>query len=456
MNDPDQTITFSSIKNGDGSYILRKSDGLDDAWTSDDFTADEDNPTVDRAAAFVSLAFIAAALKRSAWVWCATAVLGLLLGYAIYTKFPPAYSATTSVLVANNPNADSTQASATNVALATSQAVAGKAIQQLGLHQSVSSFIAAYTVTASSNQVLVFQVSAPSSSAALQRAQALATSFLQFRASYLENQQQLQVSLAQQQVTKAQQKVTSVNHQISALSGQGATPSEQARLSDLQAQLTTAESALTAAQQNASAAVNTGSSVTDAMVKGSQILNSPTPVPHTFKASKLFYMVLALIAGLAIGMAIIVVRALVSDRLRNRDDIAEAIGAPIKLSTGQVGTRLLPPLGRRSGRRGLDMERLVAHLDGAVAPSPAKRCATLAVVDVDNAPDVVPAVVSLAVSWASQGKQVVLADLSHSAAAGDGLAGARLVSVVLLKADKADESLGVLAAAQQSAASRTL
>jgi capsular polysaccharide biosynthesis protein len=553
VNDPDPTITFSSIKNGDGSYLLRKGDGLDDTWTNDDFTADEDSPTVDRAAAFVSLAFIAAALKRSAWVWCATGVLGLLLGYALYAKFPPAYSATTSVLVANNPNADSTQESDTNVALATSQAVAGRAIQQLGLHQSVSSFIAAYTVTASSSQVLVFQVSAPSSDAALQRAQALATSFLRFRAGYLENQQQLQVTLAQQQLTKAQQRVTSINRQISALSGQ------PTKLSDLQAKLTSADNALAAAQQNVSAAVNTGVSVTDTMVKGSQILNSPAAVPHTFKASKLFYMVLALIAGLAIGMAVIVVRALVSDRLRNRDDIAEAIGAPIMLSTGQVGTRLLPPLGRRSGLRGLDVERLVAHLDGAVVASPGRRCATLAVVDVDNAQDVAPAVVSLAVAWASQGRQVVLADLSGAAAAarllgvkrpgvhrtsargveltvsvpgrgeiapvgplpapsrsqfghvnpdlaaacaaadylltlvtldpvagGDHLAtwataavavvtagqssstriravgemvrlaGTRLVSVVLLKADKSDETLGVLAAAQQSAASRTL
>jgi capsular polysaccharide biosynthesis protein len=556
VNDPDQTMSFSSIKNGDGSFLLRKSDGLDDAWTSDDFTTDEDNPTVDRTAAFASLAFIGASLKRSAWVWCTTAVLGLLLGYAVYGKFPPAFSATTSVLVANNPNTDSTEASATNVALATSQAVAGKAMQQLGLHQSVSSFIAAYTVTAPSNQVLVFQVHAPTSAAALQRAQALATSFLQFRSSYLENQQNLQVSLARQQVNKAQQTVTSINRQISALSG---TSGEQAKLSDLQAQQTTAANALAAAQQNLSAADSSGVSVTDAMVQGSQILNSPIAVPHTFKASRLFYMVLAAIAGLAIAMAVIVVRALVSDRLRNRDDVAEAIEAPVMLSTGLVGTRLLPPLGRRSGRRALDVERLAAHLDDAVVPPPAKRYATLAVVDVDNARDVVPAVISLAVTWASQGKRVILADLSHGAAAArrlgvkrpgvhrasargteltvsvpgrdeiapigplptlsrppfghvnPGLAAAcgaadylltlvtldpvaggdhlatwatdavavvtagqssstriravgemirlakvRLSSVVLLKADKSDESLGVLAAAQQSAPPRTL
>ena len=85
---------------------------------------DEDRPTVERGAAFVSLAFIGAALKRSAWLWCATAVLGLIIGYGLYAKFPPAYSATTSVLITNNPNGDVADQSATDVALAESQAVA--------------------------------------------------------------------------------------------------------------------------------------------------------------------------------------------------------------------------------------------------------------------------------------------------------------------------------------------
>ena len=157
MNDPDQTIMFSSTPKSDGAYV-QKSDGLDDVWTDDEFTTDEDRPTVERGAAFVSFAFIVAALKRSAWLWCATAVLGLIIGYALYAKFPPAYSATTTVLITNNPNGDVVDQSATDVALAESQAVAQLALKQLGLDQSVSSFIAAYTVTAPSNEVILFQV----------------------------------------------------------------------------------------------------------------------------------------------------------------------------------------------------------------------------------------------------------------------------------------------------------
>ena len=72
--------------------------------------------------------------------------------------------------------------------LAESQAVAGQAIQQLGLNESITHFLAAYTVAAPSDQVLVFTVSAPSSAEAVRRASVLSSVFLQFRANYLKKQ----------------------------------------------------------------------------------------------------------------------------------------------------------------------------------------------------------------------------------------------------------------------------
>ena len=288
----------------------------------------------------------------------------------------------------------------------------------MGLDESVRSFLAAYTVTAPSVQVLVFTVGAPSSTAAVQRASALATAYLQFRDSYLQNQQELQVKLAQQQLTAAQQKVTSLNRQVAAVSAEPVTTDQQASLRSLQAQLNTAETALTAAQQNESAVADTAASTVAAMVHGSQVINAPTAVPRSLKQKRVFYLVLAFIAGLAIGLAIIIIRALVSSRLRSRDDIAEAIGSPVMLSIGEVGANWLPPLGRRRGRmRGLDLQRLEAHLNNAIAPPRAGYPAALAVVAVDNAPDAAPAVVSLALAWAGQGKKVVVADLCHGAPA---------------------------------------
>ncbi len=408
MNDPDQMATFS----------IRESDGLSEGtWTDGEFTADDEQPRVDRVAAFASLGFIKAALKRSAWLWCATAVAGLLIGYGFYVKFPPAYEATTSVLVTNNPGEDPGDQIQTDLILAESQGVAGRVVQQLGLHQSISSFIASSTVTvpATTVDVLIFTVSAPSSNDAVQRASALATDFLEFRAQMLQTQQQLQVTTLDQQVNQAQQQVDSINRRISQISAQPVSSSAQAMLSSLRAQLVYAESKQTAVEGNAGTTSATTQMTTTLMVKGSGILNPATPIPHSLRKGKAFYLAAALLIGLAIGMIIVVVRALVSDRLRLRNDIADAIAAPVRLSVGSVGaSSWRPSLGRRATRRARDMRRIVAHLS-AIMPRNSRGPAALAVVTVDNAQVVARAVAALAVSRASQGKQVVVADLSNGA-----------------------------------------
>ena len=180
------------------------------------------------------------------------------------------------------------------------------------------------------------------------------------------------------------------------------------------------------------------------MIKGSEVLNAPTPIPHSLKKGKAFYIAVTFLIGLVIGMAIVIVRALVSDRLRNRDDIAETIGAPIKLSLGPLaGRSRLPGLGRRAGRQVLDMRRLVTHLNGLVrhmsgtVPRGSRRPQGLAIVAVDNAEVVASAVVSLAASNASQGKQVVVADLSDGSHAARRL-GVRRPGIHAVRGDGAD------------------
>ncbi len=124
-----------------------------------------------------------------------------------------------------------------------------------------------------------------------------------------------------------------------------------------------------------------------------------------------------LIAGLALGMFIVVVRALVSDRLRRRDDVARALGAPVKLSVGKVRqSRWRPgPRGLAAARRP-EVRRIVAYLGrvaqlGSTGPASSPGIATLAVVPVDEPQVAALALVSLAVSAAQQGLRVVVADL---------------------------------------------
>ena len=75
-----------------------------------------------------------------------------------------------------------------------------------------------------------------------------------------------------------------------------------------------------------------------AALKNSQVL-SVTPLPYSKKKTLVTYGGVGLLAGLAVGLTIVIIRALVSDRLRRRDDIAYALDAPVKLSVRTLGAR---------------------------------------------------------------------------------------------------------------------
>jgi capsular polysaccharide biosynthesis protein len=407
VNDPDQRVMWQIIGTDD--------DLPERLWTDEDSAVADSRPAIDPMVGFVSLGYIRAALRRGMRVWLAAALIGLLVGVALYVKFPPAYQASTSVLVNDGPDADVAVTITTDAALAQSHTVAAHVVQQLGLKQSVNSFLAAYTVTTVTDQLLVITVSAPTSSGAVQRASAIATAFLQFREQYAQAQQQeLQTDLSQQ-VSQAQKDLNSINSQISKVSVQPTSAAQQARLSSLEARKTAATNTLGALQAYAVTTLATGRTNTNAMIKGTQVVDAAVLIPHSHLKGAALYVAGGLVVGLAVGMGLVVVMALVSDRLRRRDEIADALGAPVKLSVGPMrARRWLPGLPRRARARGQDRERVAACLRGALPQRP-EALSALAVVAVDNAKVVAPAVVTLAVSLVRQGKKVVVADLSDGA-----------------------------------------
>ena len=75
-------------------------------WAPLGLTLDEEPVRPSPTGGLVSLAFIREALGRAKWVWCATTVLGLVIGCGLYVRYPPAYHAQTTVLVADAQGAD--------------------------------------------------------------------------------------------------------------------------------------------------------------------------------------------------------------------------------------------------------------------------------------------------------------------------------------------------------------
>ena len=176
MTDKDQTGIFS----------LNGNNGLPERLEAfDDYNALEDQPAP-LAAGLVSLGFIKAAIRRTALFWCILGAVGLVVGVGVNKEYPAAYKASTSVLITYGPNENPTSAVLDNQAIAQSRTVAALALGKLGLQESVGTFAPTITAAVVTDRVILITVSAPSSTAAVSRANAVAAAFLQFRADQME------------------------------------------------------------------------------------------------------------------------------------------------------------------------------------------------------------------------------------------------------------------------------
>ncbi len=401
MTERDETVIFSL--NGD--------DGLPEQLvTFDDFTPAEDRRPSGTANGLVSLGYLMGAIKRAARFLLALGIVGLLIGAAYDVKSPPAEKASASVLITYGPDENPSSAVLDNQAIAESRSVAELAMHKLGLQESVGSFQKATTVTIVTDRVLQITMSAQTSAEAVSRANAVAAAFLQFRASEMEAAQNLLVNSLEQQVAQAKQTVASINSQISQVSALPSSTAQASELKNLRAQLSQATQQLYIDEQTVQD--TRASTATATAVTGSVVLDPAVALAHSHSKYLVLYGGIGLIMGLVLGLAIVVIRAIVSDRLRRRDDVSQALGAPVKLSVGAVRlSRWRPGRHGLAAARSVEVRRIAAHLRGTV-PARGRGPAALAVVPVDDPRVAALAVVSMALSRARDGFNVVLADLA--------------------------------------------
>lgn len=409
MNQPE-----SNHSNGRGQAkisTLSADEVRERLWAYEDFAAADEHQPYNVTGSFASLGYIWAAIKRSWRFWLMWAVIGIVAGLGIYVKYPVSYVATVSILVKNNPGQDPISAMQTQVQLAESESVAANTVKALGLPQPVSSFRAAYTVTSTTGQIITITLHAPTADGAVQRANALAAQYLEFRANMLLSQQAQDVAAYAQQIPDAKQHIASLQQQISQLQGQSG---QQAQVTKLQGQLQTATDQLPTIESTVTGLATEEKSTTSSMIDGTQVLDAATVGHHSKIKDIIEYALSGLVGGLAIGIGIVVVRELTSERLRRRDDIAAALGAPIRLSVGAVRKRRLPIGGTSGADRDRALGRIAAYLR-TTALRQAAEPATLAVVAVDNAREIAPAIVALTERCAREGFKVVVADLVKGA-----------------------------------------
>jgi capsular polysaccharide biosynthesis protein len=392
-------------------------------WVDDDFAAADEGPA-DFNAGLTSMGFIRASIRRGRRWWCLTAAIGFLVGLGMYVTAPPAYQASTSLLLTNGPEPQPGSAVTDAQSIAQSRPVAGLALKKLGLRESVGTFLGSYTAAPVTDRIMSITVNAPSSEEAVARAAVLAGAFLQYRADQLKAQQSKLFQSLKQQVNQAREHLNSINGQMhNLLLTQPPSPARQAKLTSLGVQRTDATSTLNELQTSTSGTIASTKELTASQITGSQVLNQAAGLPRSRLKHLILYPAVGLIIGLVVGLAIVVVRALTSDRLRRRDDIARALGAPVRLSTGAVHlSRWLPRRHGLAAAQKPDVQRIVTHLGRAVQAS--SRGTSLAVIPVDDPRVPALSLVSLAISGAQRGMRVVVADLAADAPAG-GLLGVR-------------------------------
>jgi capsular polysaccharide biosynthesis protein len=394
---------------------IAKSDSASDDWTYYDFANLDDGTAGDLATGFTSMGYVRAELKRRMRLWLVTAVVGLVVGLAIFYKFPSSYQANAEIMIPNSENVYTDGPIMDDQAMVTSLPVAGAALRMLGLHENVADFTGDYSATVVTDQVLSITVKAASSDLAVREAGALASALLAYQLHMLNSQNSLVDATLQQQLLQAQQRIDSLKSKIAQVSAEPASSKQQADLVTLRREHTQQINNLSAFKQAVSTNEAANQEASTATAKGTQLIGPAAPVAQHGKKRLLEYAGAGLVGGLALGMAIVIIGALVSDRLRRRSDVAYALGAPVRLSVGKI------PASR--ARRGLaisqtaEIRRTVAYLHSTVQPA-SRGPASLAVIPADDVQ--VPAVclVSLAVSYAQKGLRVVVADLCDGSPAG--------------------------------------
>ena len=296
------------------------------------------------------------------------------------------------------------------MALVQSRTVALSAMRSLHLpisDKAVESFSADMTVASVTDRVIQIVVKGTSSAATVSAARATATAFLEIRNDELIAEQNTTAALTRQ-IDDGKARVISLTTRIAAIPHSGLTTAQQTQLATLTSELRTQKASLTGLVQAAQSEEATAAVTTSAMIHGSQVLDPATAIPRSHLKYPVLYYGGGLIGGLAVGLSLVILQALVSRRLRRRDEVARALGGPVQLSVGGLGgfaTRSVSGAVQRPAVR-----QIVSHLRKSLPPS--QHAAALAVVPGDDLRVPAISLVSLASSYAREGRRVLIADLT--------------------------------------------
>ena len=304
-------------------------------WRIDD---DDGSPEVTGAPAplLVTGRALLDALVRTRRIWGAATVIGGLLGVAAFFAMPHPASASTTLLMVH-PSA-SESAMTTDVNLLETREVASRVISDLGLPESPPALLSTVTVDAVNQDILTVTVGGPDEASAVERATSLVDNFLEFRAEKLRSIAKGIVDGYQKQLTALESDNDALTREYQQLAAQGR--DKEGRASEILTTRAGIGTKISAYQQG----IEEATLKTEAAITATTVIDAPDPTPFGSRRRLVLLAASGAILFGAASIGIILFRALTSDRLRRRREVAGALGVPVRVGVGPVASRGL--LGR--------------------------------------------------------------------------------------------------------------
>jgi len=380
-----------------GSGIWRPGTGIE--------TGDSVNP-------LISVAFLVRAVRRRPLVLLAAGLIGLLAGLGLSILSPPSYSATTVLLLRHPDQADPLRAMQTDSLLVTTRTVAQRAADDFDLQVPANELVGSYQAFVLSQDLLQLRATAPSSREAVRRTAALSDAYLAFRSEEVQRQAELSIAALEEREEGLTTELADVSEQIGDFPV-GPNPLDAAastRFADLNSRRGTIISEIAQLRQN----VDSFALDARAVTSRSRVVDPAVAQARSPLRTAIRNIVTGILAGLMLGLAWLIFQSATSDRLRRREDVVGALGAPVALSLGAIPHRRFG--GRRRLRASLTdpspgVAAIVGHLHEVLVNEDEPR-PDLVVLSVRSDAAAALAVASLALQLAQDRENVLLVDLT--------------------------------------------
>lgn len=267
-------------------------------------TAQEEDPTLGRV---IQLRALWAAIRRKWRVLVIFGLVGLIVGASLHVVIPRKYSAVSDLYLAIPSGSNPVEVMADNVALLQTNSVAQEAVAAGHLHMSPHALLTHSSGLSLSDNIMSIKFSASSSSQAVAGAKAVAHAFLTVKAAELRRQTDGLVRSLRSQISSLNASIGTLDSQIAAAS---ASTDVSNNLSNLINQRSDHESQVSLLQGQIGQALTAEESSGNI----SHVLDPAAVVPVSAKKVFLVDGLSGLLAGLAIGLVIIIFGALFAEQ----------------------------------------------------------------------------------------------------------------------------------------------